>query len=138
VFQDFQLLIDRSVNENLEFVLRATGWKDNADVEKRINEVLEKVGLSLKGYKMPHQLSGGEQQRCRYRTCPVERPGNNSGRRAYREPRSRNIRRYYQVIEGYKHTGRAVIIATHNYTIVKKIQCQDYQVRKRENGRGQR
>ncbi len=63
VFQDFQLLIDRPVNENLEFVLRATGWKNREDIDKRINEVLEKVGLSLKGYKMPHQLSGGEQQR---------------------------------------------------------------------------
>jgi cell division transport system ATP-binding protein len=63
VFQDFQLLPDRSVNQNLEFVLRATGWKDKDDIEKRIREVLEKVGLGLKGYKMPHQLSGGEQQR---------------------------------------------------------------------------
>jgi len=63
VFQDFQLLIDRTVNENLEFVLRATGWKNREDIDKRINEVLEKVGLNLKGYKMPHQLSGGEQQR---------------------------------------------------------------------------
>jgi cell division transport system ATP-binding protein len=63
VFQDFQLLIDRSVNDNLEFVLRATGWKDNIEIDKRINEVLDKVGLNLKGYKMPHQLSGGEQQR---------------------------------------------------------------------------
>ena len=63
VFQDFQLLIDRSVNDNLEFVLRATGWKGSAEIEKRISEVLEKVGLNLKGYKMPHQLSGGEQQR---------------------------------------------------------------------------
>jgi len=63
VFQDFQLLTDRSVNENLEFVLRATGWKNKTDINKRIGEVLEKVGLGLKGYKMPHQLSGGEQQR---------------------------------------------------------------------------
>src|SRR5512142_3207031 len=63
VFQDFQLLIDRPVNDNLEFVLRATGWKDKSLIETRISEVLQKVGLELKGYKMPHQLSGGEQQR---------------------------------------------------------------------------
>src|SRR5664279_4318567 len=63
VFQDFQLLTDRSVNENLEFVLRATGWKIKSEIDTRIGEVLEKVGLGLKGYKMPHQLSGGEQQR---------------------------------------------------------------------------
>ena len=60
VFQDFQLLTDRSVNENLEFVLRATGWKIRSEIDNRIGEVLEKVGLGLKGYKMPHQLSGGD------------------------------------------------------------------------------
>ena len=63
VFQDFQLLTDRTVTENLGFVLKATGWKNKVDIEKRISEVLERVGLSVKGYKMPHQLSGGEQQR---------------------------------------------------------------------------
>jgi len=63
VFQDFQLLTDRNVYDNLEFVLKATGWKDKKSIDIRILEVLEKVGLSLKSYKMPHQLSGGEQQR---------------------------------------------------------------------------
>ena len=63
VFQDFQLLMDRSVNDNLEFVLSATGWKKESDREERVNEVLEMVGLQTKAHKMPHQLSGGEQQR---------------------------------------------------------------------------
>ncbi len=63
IFQDFQLLTDRSVNENLLFVLRATGWKDKEEMQHRIDEVLKEVGMSTKGYKMPHQLSGGEQQR---------------------------------------------------------------------------
>ncbi|NDV46318.1 ATP-binding cassette domain-containing protein [Paludibacter sp. 221] len=63
VFQDFQLLIDRSVHENLEFVLRATGWKDKNAIESQIDSVLHQVGMATKGYKMPHQLSGGEQQR---------------------------------------------------------------------------
>lgn len=63
IFQDFQLLTDRSVRENLEFVLRATDWKDKAAIEKRINEVLSEVGMATKGYKLPHELSGGEQQR---------------------------------------------------------------------------
>ena len=63
VFQDFQLLMDRSVEANLEFVLRATGWKDRAAVDARITEVLEDVGMGTKAHKMPHQLSGGEQQR---------------------------------------------------------------------------
>lgn len=63
IFQDFQLLSDRSVNANLEFVLRATGWKEQASIDEQINEVLAQVGLKNKGYKRPHQLSGGEQQR---------------------------------------------------------------------------
>jgi cell division transport system ATP-binding protein len=121
VFQDFQLLIDRPVNENLEFVLRATGWKDKGDIEKRINEVLDKVGLSLKGYKMPHQLSGGEQQRVVIGRALLNEPeiiladeptGN-------LDPEtSEGIIRLLRDISG---TGRAVIIATHNYTLVKKF-----------------
>ena len=63
VFQDFQLLIDRTVTENLDFVLRATGWKNKQARMNRIHEVLDLVGMSTKGYKLPHQLSGGEQQR---------------------------------------------------------------------------
>lgn len=63
VFQDFQLLMDRSVEENLRFVLKATGWKEEEEMEKRINAVLDAVGMGRKAHKMPHQLSGGEQQR---------------------------------------------------------------------------
>ena len=63
VFQDFQLLMDRSVEENLQFVLKATGWKEQEAINKRINQVLNAVGMELKAHKMPHQLSGGEQQR---------------------------------------------------------------------------
>lgn len=63
VFQDFQLLTDRTVYANLDFVLRATGWKNKVDIHTRIEEVLEQVGMQGKGYKMPNELSGGEQQR---------------------------------------------------------------------------
>ena len=63
VFQDFQLLMDRTVEDNLLFVLKATGWKDEESMSKRIMEVLKAVGMELKAHKMPHQLSGGEQQR---------------------------------------------------------------------------
>jgi cell division transport system ATP-binding protein len=63
VFQDFQLLIDRSVEDNLSFVLKATGWKDKNEIHERIKDVLEEVGMQNKEYKMPHELSGGEQQR---------------------------------------------------------------------------
>lgn len=63
IFQDFQLLTDRSVYDNLSFVLQATDWKDRKEMDKRIDEVLSEVGMSTKGYRMPHELSGGEQQR---------------------------------------------------------------------------
>ena len=63
VFQDFQLLTDRTVYNNLEFVLKATGWKNRTEIERRIEEVLQQVGMENKGYKMPNELSGGEQQR---------------------------------------------------------------------------
>ncbi len=63
VFQDFQLLTDRNIRNNLDFVLKATGWNDKRHRQQRIAEVLEQVGMSTKGYKMPHELSGGEQQR---------------------------------------------------------------------------
>lgn len=63
IFQDFQLLTDRSVYDNLSFVLQATDWKDRKEMDKRIDEVLSEVGMGTKGYRMPHELSGGEQQR---------------------------------------------------------------------------
>ena len=75
VFQDFQLLMDRSVKDNLEFVLDATGWKDAQDKAQRIEEVLSAVGMSRKAHKMPHQLSGGEQQRIAIARALLNSPG---------------------------------------------------------------
>lgn len=74
VFQDFQLLTDRSIHENLDFVLRCTGWKDKEEREQRIQEVLNLVGLPQKGYKRPHELSGGEQQRIVIARAILNRP----------------------------------------------------------------
>ncbi|MBR4166305.1 MAG: ATP-binding cassette domain-containing protein, partial [Bacteroidales bacterium] len=74
VFQDFQLLMDRNVESNLEFVLKATGWKDKNAVDRRIREVLDDVGMSHKAHKMPHQLSGGEQQRIAIARSLLNRP----------------------------------------------------------------
>ena len=75
VFQDFQLLTDRTVSENLEFVLRATGWKDRTDIDDRMGEVLDRVGMGKKAYKMPHELSGGEQQRIVIARALLNDPG---------------------------------------------------------------
>ena len=74
VFQDFQLLMDRSVHDNLEFVLRSTDWKEKRPIEERISEVLEQVGLTSKAHKMPHQLSGGEQQRVAIARALLNKP----------------------------------------------------------------
>jgi cell division transport system ATP-binding protein len=132
VFQDFQLLIDRSVNDNLEFVLRATGWKDNNEIEKRINEVLEKVGLNLKGYKMPHQLSGGEQQRVVIGRALLNEPEIILADEPTGNLDPETSEGIIRLLKDISNTGRAVIIATHNYTIVKKFTARTI---KWENGK---
>jgi cell division transport system ATP-binding protein len=121
VFQDFQLLTDRSVFENLEFVLRATGWKSQPEIKKRVEEVLEKVGVANKGYKMTHQLSGGEQQRvCIARALLNEpeiiladEPTGNLDPDA-----SEDILKLLMEIS---YNERTVIMATHNYTLLKRF-----------------
>jgi cell division transport system ATP-binding protein len=132
VFQDFQLLIDRSVNDNLEFVLRATGWKGSADIEKRISEVLEKVGLNLKGYKMPHQLSGGEQQRVVIGRALLNDPEIILADEPTGNLDPETSEGIIRLLRDISSTGRAVIIATHNYTIVKKFSARTI---KCENGK---
>ena len=132
VFQDFQLLIDRSVNDNLEFVLRATGWKDNIEIDKRINEVLDKVGLNLKGYKMPHQLSGGEQQRVVIGRALLNEPEIILADEPTGNLDPETSEGIVRLLKDISNTGRAVIIATHNYTIVKKFSARTI---KFENGK---
>jgi len=130
VFQDFQLLIDRSVNDNLEFVLRATGWKNRQEIEARINQVLEKVGLSLKGYKMPHQLSGGEQQRVVIGRALLNDPDIILADEPTGNLDPETSEGIVRLLKDISSTGRAVVIATHNYTILKKfsgrtIKCEN-------------
>jgi len=130
VFQDFQLLIDRSVNDNLEFVLKATGWKNKTEIDTRIGEVLDKVGLGLKGYKMPHQLSGGEQQRVVISRALLNDPDIILADEPTGNLDPETSEGIIKLLMDISKTGRAVVVATHNYTLLKKfsaktIKCDD-------------
>jgi cell division transport system ATP-binding protein len=120
VFQDFQLLTDRTAKENLEFVLKATGWSDKNKMQERISEVLAKVGLSTKGFKMPHELSGGEQQRLAIARALLNDPDviladEPSGNL---DPETSN--EIMQLFFDISNSGRAVVMATHNYSLLEK------------------
>ncbi len=120
VFQDFQLLTDRSVEANLEFVLRATGWKDRQQIDARITEVLDSVGMGTKAHKMPHQLSGGEQQRIAIARALLNQPkailadeptGNLDGETADE---------ILQLLMDLNQEGTAIVMVTHNRSIFEK------------------
>lgn len=118
VFQDFQLLTDRSVWKNLEFVLKATGWKKQAEIRARIEEVLRQVGMPDKGYKMPHELSGGEQQRISIARALLNHP-----RLILADEPTGNLDpetsgQIVQLLHDICQQGTAVIMTTHNYTLV--------------------
>jgi cell division transport system ATP-binding protein len=130
VFQDFQLLTDRSVHGNLEFVLKATGWKNKQAIDARIGEVLDKVGLGLKGFKMPHQLSGGEQQRVVIGRALLNDPDIILADEPTGNLDPETSEGILKLLTDISRTGRAVMVATHNYTLLKKftaktIKCDD-------------
>ena len=130
VFQDFQLLTDRTVHDNLFFVLHATGWKDKTMIRKRIEEVLSKVGLENKGYKMPHQLSGGEQQRVVIARALLNEPEIILADEPTGNLDPETSEGIMQILKDISQTGRAVLMATHNYTLLKKypartLKCED-------------
>ena len=118
VFQDFQLLTDRSVSKNLEFVLKATGWKKKSEIKERIDNVLRQGGMQDKGYKMPHELSGGEQQR-----IVIARALLNNPKLILADEPTGNLDpetsgQIVQLLHDICQQGTAVIMTTHNYTIV--------------------
>jgi len=132
VFQDFQLLTDRTAYENLEFVLRSTGWKDKRDIDIRIAEVLDKVGLGLKGFKMPHQLSGGEQQRVVIARALLNDPEIILADEPTGNLDPETSEEIHILLKSISNTGRAVIMSTHKHSLVKKFPGRTLRC---ENGR---
>ncbi|HSW67978.1 MAG TPA: ATP-binding cassette domain-containing protein [Bacteroidales bacterium] len=121
VFQDFQLLSDRSVNDNLLFVMKATGWKNKKAMEQRLNDVLDKVGLGTKGFKMPHQLSGGEQQRVGIARALINDPELILADEPTGNLDPETSIGIMQLLFDISNSGRAVIMATHNYQIISRF-----------------
>jgi len=132
VFQDFQLLTDRSVNDNLLFVMKATGWKEKSLMEKRLQDVLNKVGLGAKGFKQPHQLSGGEQQRVAIARALINDPEIILADEPTGNLDPETSDGIMDLLFEIKRSGRAVLMATHNYALIRKYPSRTL---KCENGR---
>jgi len=133
VFQDFQLLTDRNVNDNLKFVLKATGWKDEKLMDEKIADVLDKVGLRSKGFKMPFEMSGGEQQR-----VDIARALLNSPKLILADEPTGNLdpetsdeimQLLFKISKDY---GTTIIMATHDYIVINKFPAR---MLKTEKGR---
>jgi cell division transport system ATP-binding protein len=131
VFQDFQLLTDRTARENLEFVLKATGWDDSQKISNRINEVLDKVALGTKGFKMPHELSGGEQQRLAIARALLNDPDVILADEPSGNLDPETSHGIMQLFFDISRSGRAVVMATHNYSLIEKYPAR---IVKFENG----
>jgi cell division transport system ATP-binding protein len=133
VFQDFQLLTDRNVHENLRFVLKATGWQDERLMEEKINDVLDKVGLRSKGFKMPFEMSGGEQQR-----VDIARALLNSPKLILADEPTGNLdpetsdEIMQLLIQIAKDYGTTVIMATHDFIVINRY---PYRMLKTEGGK---
>ncbi|MBL7889475.1 MAG: ATP-binding cassette domain-containing protein [Bacteroidia bacterium] len=133
VFQDFQLLSDRSVNDNLMFVLKATGWNDKQGMQKRIQEVLDKVNLNTKGFKMPHELSGGEQQRVAIARALLNDPELILADEPTGNLDPETSEGIMNLLVEISKNGRAVLIATHDIMMFQKfpsrtIKCENGKV----------
>ncbi|HYC40211.1 MAG TPA: ATP-binding cassette domain-containing protein [Chitinophagaceae bacterium] len=122
VFQDFQLLTDRNVNNNLKFVLKATGWTDNKLMDEKINDVLEKVGLKAKGFKMPFELSGGEQQRVDIARALLNSPkvilADEPTGNLDPETSDEIMNLLFNICRDYN---TAIVMASHDYIVVQKF-----------------
>jgi cell division transport system ATP-binding protein len=133
VFQDFQLLNDRSVHENLFFVLKATGWKGKNQMDAKINEVLDKVDMKTKGFKMPYQLSGGEQQRVAIARALLNKPEMILADEPTGNLDPKTSVEIMNVLEEINKTGITILMATHDYALIlkfphKTIKCEGNKV----------
>lgn len=121
VFQDFELLMDRSVIDNLLFVLKATGWKNKKEMNERMEQVLEKVGLATKGFKMPHQLSGGEQQRVAIARALLNDPDLILADEPTGNLDPATTEDILNLLFDISNSGRAILMATHDYQYMKQF-----------------
>tara|TARA_R110002049_G_scaffold16388_14_gene65383 strand:- start:2394 stop:3122 length:729 start_codon:yes stop_codon:yes gene_type:complete len=121
VFQDFQLLTDRSVKDNLKFVMKATGWKDKRKIEESIQELLDKVGLGTKGFKFPHELSGGEQQRVSIARALVNDPDIILADEPTGNLDPETSQEIMKLLFSIAQNGKAVLMATHDYELMSKF-----------------
>ena len=120
VFQDFKLLNDRNVEANLQFVLKATGWKDDSQMKSKIAEVLEKVGMQTKGFKIPFELSGGEQQRIAIARALLNDPELIIADEPTGNLDPRTSIEVMEVLEEIHRTGKTILMATHDYALIMK------------------
>ena len=130
VFQDFQLLTDRTVNNNLGFVLQATGWSNRSKMKQRVEEVLHQVVMETKGYKMPHELSGGEQQRIAIARALLNQPQLILADEPTGNLDPETGGQIVQLLHDICQQGTAVIMTTHNYTLVNNyparvVKCEN-------------
>ena len=120
VFQDFKLLPDRNVNNNLRFVLKATGWKDPAKMDAQIEKVLDKVGMKTKGFKFPHELSGGEQQRIAIARALLNDPELILADEPTGNLDPQTSVEVMKVLQEINQAGRTILMATHDYALILK------------------
>jgi len=133
VFQDFKLLIDRTINDNLIFVLKATGWKEKDKINQRVEEVLTKVGMKTKGFKFPHELSGGEQQRVAIARALLNNPELILADEPTGNLDPQTSVEVMEVLQDINKNGNTILMATHDYALLlkypsKTLKCDENQV----------
>jgi cell division transport system ATP-binding protein len=133
VFQDFKLLTDRTINDNLLFVLKATGWKDRSKMDTRIEEVLDKVDMKTKGFKFPHELSGGEQQRVAIARALLNDPELILADEPTGNLDPQTSVEVMEVLQDINKNGNTILMATHDYALLlkypsKTLKCDENQV----------